>query len=123
MDTGTGKGNEIQLLFSGNGQSAEYETRAISTPVENAINHLNIYIFASNQPEGPYYYLETWKMGATDSKVDKTFVLQDICTGHKATIYPGELVGMPYLKLYCVANPQPSLYEKDGTNMLTLTPP
>lgn len=116
----TGNGNEVQLMFSGSGQSAEYETKAIASDLENQIDNLDVYVFASDLPDGTYYYLETWKMAATDDKTTKTFSLQDLSTGKKASIYPGELVGLPYLKLYCVANPQDALYEKDGTTAVAL---
>ena len=116
-----GAGNEIQLVFSGSGESVDYTKAAIASEAENAINTLDVYVFASATENGTYYYVEKWSK-ATDDKDNKKFALQPAGTSWKATIYPNELVGLPYVKLYCVANPEDALYQKDGTTALSLVP-
>lgn len=118
-DPQSGTGNEIQLVFSGSSDGTVY-TKAIASAEENAIDNLDVYVFASDRADGTYYYLEKWGMGV-DDKTNKTFSLKDAGTSKQATLYPGELVNLPYLKLYCVANPQAKLFEKDGTTELTLS--
>ena len=53
---------EIQIAFSGTGESQEY-TRAIASESENKIEQLHIYLFAAAAQTGPFYYLETWTEG------------------------------------------------------------
>lgn len=114
------KGKEIRLVFSGGGESQEY-TRAIASESENQIDNLDIYVFAAAASDGDYQYLETWKAAANDDTNSKTFKLSGAGTQRKASIFPTELKGIPYLKLYCVAN-STTLYKADGTGMDALTP-
>lgn len=110
--TGGGARNEIQIAFSGSGESEVYTKAAIASESENQIDKLDVYLFAAAAATGPYYYMETWKEGTpySDTDVDgsgnpKTqFKKQDAGTGWKASIYPGEIKGLPYVRLYCVAN-------------------
>lgn len=44
--TPSGAANEIQLVFSGSGESEEY-TKAIASESENKIANLKVYIFAA----------------------------------------------------------------------------
>lgn len=118
-DGPSGEGREIQLIFSGSSEGADY-TRAIATEAENKIENLKIYVFASDTKEGVYSYLETWTKGGTSNKDVNTFTLDATGDSWKATIYPHEKIGVPFLKLYCVANMDDAL-QKDG-NKLTLTP-
>ena len=123
--TGTGR-NEIQLVFSGaNGESEEY-TKAIASESENEIKDLKVYLFASDAADGTYYYLETWTEGtAYDPTSNPTdFKKQASGTSWVASIYPGELKGLPYLKLMCVANnaagstTDGNFYDKTNTKIL-----
>lgn len=104
--SGTRSG-ELQLVFSGaNGENQEY-TKAIASDSENKIDKLSVYLFASDAVGGTYYYLETWEEGTAydPTQPNQTkFVKQGSGTFWKASIYPNELHGLPYLKLYCVAN-------------------
>ena len=107
-ETTTGSGrSEIQLVFSGaNGESQEY-TKAIASESENEIDKLQVYLFAAKKQGGPYYYLETWTEGTAYNPVTPTvtnFQKQASGTGWKASIYPNELIGLPYVKLFCVVN-------------------
>lgn len=110
--TGQGARNEIQIAFSGSGESEVYTKAAIASESENQIDKLDVYLFAAAAPTGPYYYMETWKEGTaySDTDVDASgnpktqFKKQDAGTGWKASIYPGEIKGLPYVRLYCVAN-------------------
>lgn len=112
--------NEIQLIFSSSSEGVDYDTRAIATESESHIENLKIYVFASEATNGTYSYLETWtKSGVTD-KDNNQFTLDASGNNKKATIYPHEKLGVPYLKLYCVAN-MDELLDKDG-NKVTLTP-
>lgn len=112
--------NEIQLIFSSSSEGVDYDTRAIATESESHIENLKIYVFASEATNGTYSYLETWtKSGVTD-KDNNQFTLDASGNNKKATIYPHEKLGVPYLKLYCVAN-MDELLDKDG-NTVTLTP-
>lgn len=97
--------SELQIAFSGSGESQEY-TRAIASENENAVDKLEVYLFASASQGGPYYYLETWKEGTAFNPTAPTtdFKKQASGTGWKATLYPGELKGLPWIKLMCVAN-------------------
>ncbi len=101
------RGNEVQLVFNGaNGENQEY-TKAIASESENKIDKLDVYLFASDAADGTYYYLETWKEGTAydpDHPENTNFVKQGAGTSWKASIYPNELKGLPYLKLLCVAN-------------------
>ncbi len=53
---------ELQIAFSGNGESQEY-TKAAASESENEIKDLKIYLFAANAENGEYQYLETWEEG------------------------------------------------------------
>lgn len=118
-DDPSGEGGEIQLIFSGSSEGADY-TRAIATEAENKIENLKIYVFASDTKDGVYSYLETWTKGGSSNKDANTFTLDATGDSWKATIYPHEKIGVPFLKLYCVANMDDALL-KNG-NKLTLTP-
>lgn len=118
-DDPSGEGGEIQLIFSGSSEGADY-TRAIATEAENKIENLKIYVFASDTKDGVYSYLETWTKGGSSNKDANTFTLDATGDSWKATIYPHEKIGVPFLKLYCVANMDDALL-KDGKK-LTLTP-
>lgn len=125
-ETGTdvlsqGQAGEIQLVFTGNGESVEYPTKAIASEKENAIEDLDIYVFAAatmaTDPDD-WHYLETWstRAGSTHS-----FTLQNSGSSWKASIKPNELKGLPYLKLYCVANlPGGNMYKPDGSDAAAL---
>lgn len=127
--TPTGARSEIQLSFSGTGESQDYErsARAIASESENRIDKLSVYLFASNAQNGTYYYLETWEEGtAYDVTTNPTgFKKQASGTGWKASIYPHELKGLPYIKLLCVANNTTTgattdgkFYQEDGATGL-----
>lgn len=110
---------EIQIMFNGNGAQAEYpDTRAIATDVENQIDKLDVYVFASDTEKGTYYFVEKWSKGDADDTATKTFALQGAGVNRKASIFPTEYKGYPYLKLYCVANGE--IY-KNGDTPITLT--
>ena len=109
---------EIQIMFNGNGAQAEYpDTRAIASDVENQIDKLDVYVFASDTENGTYYFVEKWSKGDADDTATKTFALQGAGVNRKASIFPTEYKGYPYLKLYCVANGD--LYEADGKKAVT----
>lgn len=116
----SGAANEIQLVFTGSSESEEYTKAPIASEKENQIDNLNVYVFASTDKDGTYYYMETWKKGAADDK-NAQFTLQPSGSSFKASIYPHEQKGLPFLKLYCVANPQDKLYAEDGTAEIALT--
>lgn len=112
---------EIQIMFNGNGTQTEYPgTRAIATESENTIEDLDVYIFASDKEAGPYYFVEKWSKGDADDATNKTFTLQGAGANRKASVFPTEFKGYPYLKLYCVANAK-QLYDNAG-KQLTFTP-
>ena len=117
----SGAGGEIQLVFSGSGESEEY-TKAIASNSENEIKNLKVYLFASSSAEAgddEYYYMETWsKTEATPT--GNQFLLQSSGSSYKASIKPGELKGLPYLTLVCVAN-QDDLFKGDGNAFGGLT--
>lgn len=107
--------SELQIVFSGTGESQSYEkTKAIASAKENRIDDLQIYLFASAAENGPYYYLETWKDGdaaynpedvdGATGKPKTNFKKTETGTGWKASLYPNELGGVPYIKLFCIAN-------------------
>lgn len=98
--------SEIQIEMSGTSESQEY-TKAIASESENEIDKLQVYLFAAKKQGGPYYYLETWTEGTAYNPVTPTvtnFQKQASGTGWKASIYPNELIGLPYVKLFCVVN-------------------
>ena len=113
---------EIQIAFSGTGESQEY-TRAIASESENKIDQLRIYLFAAANQTGPFYYLETWTEG-TDydpaAPAQTNFKIQDAGTSKKGILYPNELKGLPWIKLLCVANngTAPKFYGETGTEIL-----
>lgn len=137
---------ELQIVFSGSGESQSYEktTKAIATAKENQIDDLQIYLFASASEAGPYYYLETWQDGTAydpEHPENTNFKKTEAGTGWKASLYPNELAGVPYIKLFCIANKDVSgvlasdgatvskttddkFYKEDGTAEIlsTLTP-
>lgn len=96
----TGTAGEIQLVFTGSGESVEYPTKAIASEKENNIDELDIYVFAAatmtTDPDD-WHYLETW---STRAGAANSFTLQNSGSSWKASIKPGELKGLPYLKLY-----------------------
>lgn len=115
--------SEVQIAFSGTGESQEY-TRAIATESEDKIDKLEIYLFAAASAAGPYYYLETWNEGVAFDPLAPTatnFLKTAAGTGWKASLYPAELKGLPYLKLMCIANnattgtTDAKFYGEDGT--------
>ena len=146
--------SELQIVFSGSGESQSYDkptkaTKAIATAKENQIDDLQIYLFAAASEGGPYYYLETWQDGTAFDPEDKdgagkaktNFKKTESGTGWKASLYPNELPGVPYIKLFCVANQNVAgvlasdgatvsqttdehFYQEDGTAKIlaTLTP-
>ena len=146
--------SELQIVFSGSGESQSYDkptkaTKAIATAKENQIDDLQIYLFAAASEGGPYYYLETWQDGTAFDPEDKdgagkaktNFKKTESGTGWKASLYPNELPGVPYIKLFCVANKNVAgvlasdgatvsqttdehFYQEDGTAKIleTLTP-
>lgn len=143
--TGIPGRSELQIVVSGSGESQSYEkTKAIATSKETQIDELQIYLFAAATEGGTYYYLETWNEGTAYDPTNPTatnFKMTDAGNGHKASLYPNELPGVPYIKLFCVANKNvagalasdgttPSqttddkFYQEDGTSQIlaTLTP-
>ena len=132
---GSGDGSaglsEIQLQFDNTGESQEYSKAPIASEAESEISGLQVYLFASDAADGTYYYLETWTEGVpftpptTPGTLNPTdFVKQASGTGWKASIYPNELKGLPYIKLLCIANNGKSatadgkLYAADGVTEL-----
>lgn len=98
---------ELQIAFSGTGESQSYDTKAIATAKENQIDNLKIYLFAAASDGGPFYYLETWEDGTAYNPATPAvtqFKKTEAGSGWKASLYPGELQGLPWIKLYCVAN-------------------
>ena len=88
--------SELQIVFSGTGESQEY-TKATASEGENKIDKLQVYLFASATGQaGSYYYMETWDEGTAFDSEDKdasgnpktNFKKQDAGTGWKASIYP-----------------------------------
>ena len=117
-----GAANELQLVIGGNDGSVDY-TKAIASESENKIDNLDVYLFASNAQGGTYHFLEKWASGATNDKVQKTFVLQPSGSEWNASIFPSDIQGYPYLKLLMVANREDNLYQEDGAATLAaLTP-
>lgn len=137
---GSGDGSaglsEIQLQFDNTGESQEYTKAPIASEAESNIQDLQVYLFASDAVDGTYYYLETWTEGtafappATPGLPNPTnFVKQESGTGWKASLYPNELKGLPYIKLLCIANngsnatTDGKFYAADGaTELAALTP-
>lgn len=115
-----GAANEIQLVIAGNGEGVDY-TKAIASESENKIENLDVYIFASNAQAGTYKYLDKWESAAANDKTLKKFALQASGSEWNASIFPSEVAGYPYLKLFLVANREDELYQEDGAAELTLT--
>ena len=115
----TGAANEIQLVIAGNGEGVDY-TKAIASESENKIENLDVYIFASNAQAGTYRYLDKWESAAANDKTLKKFALQASGSEWNASIFPTEVVGYPYLKLFLVANREDDLYQEDGATALRL---
>ncbi|EKU88041.1 hypothetical protein [Bacteroides oleiciplenus] len=114
--------SEIQIAFSGTGESQEY-TRAIASESENKIEQLHVYLFAAADQAGPFYYLETWTEGTDYNPANPTttnFKIQDAGTSKKGILYPNELKGLPWIKLLCVANngTTPKFYDETGAEIL-----
>lgn len=127
----TGTRSEIQIEMSGTSESQEY-TKAIASESENQINDLKVYLFAAAQQDGPYYYLETWQEGTAYDPANPTttnFKKQASGSSWKASIYPNELKGVPFIKLLCVANNGSSdvtdgkFYDADGTEIFNAAAP
>ena len=117
----TGAANEIQLVIAGNGEGVDY-TKAIASESENKIENLDVYIFASDAQAGTYRYLDKWESAAANDKVQNKFLLQASGSEWNASIFPTEIAGYPYLKLFLVANREDDLYQENGATALTLTP-
>lgn len=107
---GSGNGSaglsEIQLQFDNTGESQEYTKAPIASEEESKIDKLKVYLFASATVDGTYYYLETWEDGQAFNPATPAvtkFQKQEAGTGWKASIYPNELKGLPFIKLLCVA--------------------
>lgn len=118
--TPSGSAGEIQLVFSGSGESTEY-TKAIASDSENKIANLKVYLFGAataDATDDNYHYMETWTMTEA-APSDKQFILQPSGSSWAASIKPGELKGLPYLTLVCVAN-QDNLFKTDGGAFATL---
>lgn len=116
-----GAANELQLVIGGNDGSVDY-TKAIASESENKIDNLDVYLFASDAQGGTYRFLEKWASAATNDKVQKTFVLQPSGSEWNASIFPSDIQGYPYLKLFMVANREAGLFKEDGATALeTLT--
>lgn len=98
--------NEIQLEFTGTGESEEYTKSTIASDSENLIDRLSVYLFAAASEGGPYYYMETWNEGTPYDPANPTttFKKQASGTAWKASLYPNEVKGLPYLKLMCIVN-------------------
>lgn len=116
-----GAANEIQLVIAGNGEGMDY-TKAIASESENKIENLDVYIFASDAQAGTYRYLDKWESAAANDKVQNKFLLQASGSEWNASIFPTEVAGYPYLKLFLVANREDDLYQENGATALTLTP-
>lgn len=119
--TPSGSAGEIQLVFSGSGESTEY-TKAIASDSENKIANLKVYLFGAataDATDNNYHYMETWTMTEA-APSDKQFILQPSGSSWAASIKPGELKGLPYLTLVCVAN-QDNLFDADGNGFAALT--
>ena len=115
----TGATNEIQLVIAGNGEGVDY-TKAIASESENKIENLDVYIFASDAQAGTYRYLDKWESAAANDKVQNKFLLQASGSEWNASIFPTEIAGYPYLKLFLVANREDDLYQENGATALTL---
>lgn len=115
----TGAANEIQLVIAGNGEGVDY-TKAIASESENKIENLDVYIFAADAQAGTYRYLDKWESAAANNKTLKKFALQASGSEWNASIFPTEVVGYPYLKLFLVANREDDLYQEDGATALRL---
>lgn len=114
--TPSGSAGEIQLVFSGSGESTEY-TKAIASDSENKIANLKVYLFGAataDATDDNYHYMETWTMTEA-APAGNQFILQPSGSSWAASIKPGELKGLPYLTLVCVAN-QDNLFKTDGTS-------
>lgn len=114
--TPSGSAGEIQLVFSGSGESTEY-TKAIASDSENKIANLKVYLFGAataDATDADYHYMETWTMTEA-APAGNQFILQPSGSSWAASIKPGELKGLPYLTLVCVAN-QDNLFKTDGTS-------
>lgn len=118
--TPSGDPGEIQLVFSGSGEEEEY-TKAIASDSENKISKLDVYLFgaaSASTNDADYHYIETWKM-TNAAPGAKQFILQPSGSSWTASIKPGELKGLPYLTLVCVAN-QDKLFDADGNDFAAL---
>ena len=118
--TPSGSAGEIQLVFSGSGESTEY-TKAIASDSENKIANLKVYLFGAataDATDDNYHYMETWTMTEA-APAGNQFILQPSGSSWAASIKPGELKGLPYLTLVCVAN-QDNLFKTDGGAFATL---
>ena len=117
----SGAAGEIQLVFSGSGESTEY-TKAIASESENKIDNLKVYLFGAataTATDAQYEYMETWTMTEA-APAAKQFILQSSGSSWTASIKPGEKKGLPYLTLVCVAN-QDNLFKQNGSAFDPLT--
>lgn len=90
--TPSGSAGEIQLVFSGSGESTEY-TKAIASDSENKIANLKVYLFGAataTATDAQYEYMETWTMTEA-APAGKQFILQPSGSSWTASIKPGEL--------------------------------
>lgn len=133
---GSGNGSaglsEIQLQFDNTGESQEYTKAPIASEEESKIDKLKVYLFASDAVDGTYYYLETWEDGQAFNPATPAvtkFQKQEAGTGWKASIYPNELKGLPFIKLLCVAGngsgptTDGEFYKADGATKLAALVP
>lgn len=117
----SGAAGEIQLVFSGSGESTEY-SKAIASESENKIKNLKVYLFGAataGAADADYDYMETWTMKETAAGAEE-FILQPSGSSWTASIKPNERKGLPYLTLVCVAN-QDNLFDATGAGFAALT--
>lgn len=119
--TPSGAAGEIQLVFSGSGESTEY-SKAIASESENKIKNLKVYLFGAataGAADTDCDYMETWTMKETAPGAEE-FILQPSGSSWTASIKPTEKKGLPYLTLVCVAN-QDNLFDAAGAGFAALT--
>lgn len=117
--------SELQIAISGTGENQEY-TKATATENENKIEKLEIYLFAATAQGGTYLFLEKWVEGTAYDPEHPSwnFKKTETGAGWKASLYPNELKGYPFVKLMCVANNgsqntnDGNFYAENGTNEL-----
>ena len=90
--------SELQIVFSGTGESQEY-TKATASEGENKIDKLQVYLFASATGQaGSYYYMETWNEGTTFDSEDKD------ASGNPKTNFKKQVAGtmLPFHAVFAV---------------------